>query len=291
MLMRIFILVFSLLLSFHARGQYRTDLRPTLQNTRASNQGLHNIFTHSMMIRDSRVLYEPHRLRGPYFTLGFEYHELDFDPGAGRIKMNFDLLGDLIYYMGGWFRQDKIDDVDDRYSNTSFFSGGLIELMGSWNIISRDRFTIGLGFVLYDLVYQHKEIDENGEPPNPRNSIVSGYGFYGGGVLHSDILINSAWTAHLDFFRGFGLYHAKKDRLEREGYPSTPFDSWKLTAMILHQSGFFVHFRHHQTIAKTDLPTQAARIQLGVGFRLGMYKYKGETHRKDPRSNPKKSTF
>jgi hypothetical protein len=267
------------------------NLRAALQHTRSSNQGSHNFYVNFIGIRDSRALFPDQRSHGLYPTFGYEYQEINYNQWEGRIRMRCEILNEVTYYLLGWLVHERIEDFDDRYSLTSYFSGGLMELMASWNIITTDRLTIGLGGVLYDLVYQHRNINAEGQQEPKDFSDFNGWGGYGGWVLHSDVLLASSLTLHVDFLRGYGLYHAKKERLEVLGYPGNPFGSWQLTAMLLHQSGAFVNFRWHQVIARTDFPTQAARIQFGLGYRFGMYRYKGESHRRDPRRNANKVTF
>jgi hypothetical protein len=281
-----FLVVFPILI-----GAQSANLPVTLGNTRSANQGLHNFFVNMVGIRDNRALFSDHRYHGLYPTLGYEYHEVSYNQWEGRMKLSFEIMNEVTYYLLGWLVHESIEDFDDRYSLTSYFSGGLLELMATWNVYAHDRFTIGFGGVLYDVNYLHRNINGEGNLIGKEKSEVSGYGIYGGWGMHSDVLLASSLTLHIDFYRGYGLYHAKKEQLEKLGYPGNPFGTWKATAMLLHQSGAFLNFRWHQTIAKTDLPTQAARIQFGVGYRFGMHKYQGESHRRDPRSNPKKVTF
>jgi hypothetical protein len=272
-------------------GAQSANLPVILSNTRSANQGSHNFFVNMVGIRDSRALFADHRFHGTYPTFGYEYHELRYNQWEGRMKFSCEILNEVTYYLLGWLVHESIEDFDDRYSLTSYFSGGLLELMATWNVYAHDRFTIGFGGVLYDVNYLHRNVNAEGNVDGKEFSSVSGYGIYGGWGMHSDVLLASSLTLHVDFYRGYGLYHAKKEQLEKSGYPANPFGTWKATAMLLHQSGAFLNFRWHQTLAQTDLPTQAARIQFGVGYRFGMHKYQGESHRRDPRRNAKKATF
>ncbi|MCH8554185.1 MAG: hypothetical protein LAT76_03445 [Schleiferiaceae bacterium] len=264
-----------------AKGQ-EAKQKTGLLATKVAKQGLHNVFVSGISMRDSKALFPDHQKTGPFPTLGYEYEELNFHQWEGRIKMNFELLGDITYYLLGFMANASIEDVDSRFSNTSYFTGGLIELLATWNVYAHDKFTIGAGGVLYDLMYQHRNIDALGVQSNDEFSKASGYGVYGGWAIHSDVLLHRSATLHLDFFRGYGLYHYRTSWLKEQGKAATPFDTWKLTAKIVHETGIFIDVRYHQALAKTDFPTQASRFQFSIGYRIGMHNYDGSTHRRRP---------
>lgn len=267
------------------------QLTPKLENTRSSNQGFVNVYIQGISMRDSQAAYKPHQKRGMYPSLGFELQKYDYAQWGFRYRLNFELPAEVVYVAAAMVAKGSMEDPDDRFSGTSYFTVGLLEYVPQVSVLSTKYVCAGLGGTLYDLNYYHLLYDKNGEPENPDKSAVSQYGIYGGWSVFADVMLHKSLTLHADFYRGYGLYNASQEKLEKLGEPEQPFGSWKLTATLLYQNGLFATVRYHKVINHTSIPTEASRFQIGLGLRIGMQKFTGASHQSDPRENQDKQTF
>jgi len=222
-------------------------------------------------IRDKYALYSPHQKHGMYLSLGFEVQKYDYEIFGLRHRLNFDLAAEALYIVGLMAATGDWNDPDGRFGTTSYFSTGLFEYSFQTPLYTNDLLSAGAGGALYDLNYTHYLYDENGQPVNPNKSAVSNYGFYAGWSVFCDLKITNTLTLHNDFYYGYSFYNGSQEKLKKMDEPSQPFNSWKLTSTLLHETGVFLTMRNHKVVNKTSIQTAASRFTIGLGYRFGMY--------------------
>ena len=252
----------------HAQSKTKSS---TLIQTRFANEGRINVYAIGLGFYDSKQSYKPHQFRGLYPSMGFELQELDYEVGAFRSKYNFELLSDVLYHLIAYtLVGDKNileEDLDNRWANPSYFTGGFLEAILGCNVLSRDKFNIGLGMVIYDLAFNFNDLEIHANEPS--REILNMYSANLGWAVFADFLIAPSFTFHADFFSGYSLWHDNQEKLAELAYSKRPLDSWKATASLLHESGLNIGFRWHQLINKTDIPLAPARLQVVLGYKLG----------------------
>lgn len=221
-------------------------------------------------IRDKQALFDPHKKHGMYPSLGFELQKYDYEFLGLRHRLNFDLAAEAIYMLGLMAIKGDWKDPDGRFGTTSYFTTGFFEYSFQTPLYTNNYISTGMGGVLFDLNYAHYLYDENGQPENPNKSDVSQYGFYGGWSVFIDAMLLESFTLHTDFYYGYSFYNGSQEKLKNAGEPGQPFNSWKITSTVLHETGIFLTVRYHKMVNKTSIPTAASRFTLGIGYRFGM---------------------
>lgn len=265
----------------------QTDLPVKLTNTRISNQGLWNVYFYGFNNYDYKIADTDLKRKGLYYAIGLEMHDISFDNEL-RSKINLELLGEIIYQVGSMLRRKSIEDGDDKYQNPTVFTTFIADIMGTKNFYVGNKFAFGGGLAFNDLFFQFNKTSFGGAIDEmPSNE----YGLFIGPAAHFDFLITKSITFHTDVYRNFGFYFYRGDRFEKAGETKRPFDFWRASAMVMHQSGFFIGTKYSHVVNKTSFELSPARLHFSIGFRQKMYKYNGESYKDDPRHNIKKETF
>lgn len=244
----------------------------SLQTSRQGTQGRSHIYGSALKRIDPLVGYAPHQNHRWGFSIGYTIQDLEFEQWDHRWKFESPLLNDLAFLLTRF---------NDGY--TSYFSGGFLEWSVGNNLISTSHFVMGAGFSMYDLAVQYYPHTKDGQKIHDHAQLPSGYALCLGWQVFADALISPKITLHADFMRGYSVYNGKHESLKSRGMPVNPYDSWKATAMLIHQSGFLVICKYEKLINRTDIPIDPSRFTVGIGYRFGMYEYNGEAWKTDPR--------
>ncbi|MDN4164447.1 hypothetical protein QWY31_02985 [Cytophagales bacterium LB-30] len=242
-----------------------------LNKTRSAVDGmLINVRMQTVLLADPYALYSPHQKHGWYPSFGFELQQYDYSVFGLRQRLDFDMAAEAIYLLIRMASSGDWNDPDGRFGTTSYFNTIFLEYVPQIPLYTNYFMSTGLGGALYDISYTHYLYDENGEPENPQKSDASHYGIYGGWSAFIDIMLHESLTLHTDYFYGYSFYSSAASKLNKMDEPTSAFRSWKITSTLLHKSGLFVSGRFHQFVNRTDIPTEASRLSLGIGYRFGM---------------------
>lgn len=203
---------------------------------------------------------ESQKLSG--WSMNVQFDQVNFEPGGyqytGRIKMFMDVI----------FQLDKAltkGGSINRKISTSITSGVLGWHSFRWNVMSKDKFCIGLGFNASDYFYGASFEDEDGDLFSPE---PNGYYLGGGPTLSFDYQLNK-------FFKIGGLFDYTFSAVkavgltygeEIEGFPLPHFFNGSVN--LTTKWGAFAKYDFNTILNVNDAPTQGVRSDFWIGFKF-----------------------
>lgn len=222
-------------------------------------------FSNSHVTNSDAPRPEVHNIAGLSGELNMRYIRLE----AGEMSWRWQhkLLGDMTLFTYKVFTENS--NLVNRGESTAFSCGLLGWWNWTWNITLPNRYILSAGFNLNDYFFGSSYIVDSLANPNELKSLEpQGYYFTAGPTIVGQFMINKNFVVEgsasysISYWRAVSLTYAQEDN-------SYPKPHWgQLNAEFISRWGVYAALNYNWVINRGDLPNNAKRLDLLLGFRF-----------------------
>lgn len=252
--MKKFLFALLLLGGTIAFGQSFTDIKDK------KSRSLYEDNWFNFMLRQTQVNGRDYSLGGATFNLSIRNANAD----KGNVHFQYEnvWLGDLVWVLANWKKQDKVKMANG--------SGLLGWFQMHYNVKASDKFILAPGLSVGDRIYGHEVAIET--QPGILSNDPFGYFFFAGPSVKSSYLINKDFwvdgiaTFDIPFARvkEGGTFNA--DYQTEKGYPDPWFGN--ITATLYHKSKLFFSIRIDHAFDRGGNNGGGTRTDFSLGYQF-----------------------